>query len=230
MNVQGIAILASLFAAAVVTAASLLQQPTYEASAEMRVVQKQGEQQTNVTGSGEEIKTLPPGGEGIQQFIPTLIHVIDSRPVAEDATKQLSFEMSPEQLLANLTTRHIEGTNFIHLTYEGTNLPEAVQIVNTVGVVSSERITETSGSNLTARVHEKARVPDNPTPVSPDPLRNGILAAVFGLMLGIGLALLMEYLDHSWRSPEEVEQASGVPTFATIPEFSVAKSKGKRGR
>jgi capsular polysaccharide biosynthesis protein len=48
---------------------------------------------------------------------------------------------------------------------------------------------------------------------------------VFGVMLGIGLALLMEYLDHSWRSPEEVERASGVPTIATIPEFSLAKSK-----
>jgi capsular polysaccharide biosynthesis protein len=53
-------------------------------------------------------------------------------------------------------------------------------------------------------------------------LRNGLLAAVFGLMLGTGLALLMEYLDYSWRSPEEVEQISGVPTFATIPEFAVA--------
>jgi capsular polysaccharide biosynthesis protein len=48
---------------------------------------------------------------------------------------------------------------------------------------------------------------------------------MFGIMLGIGLALLMEYLDRSWRSPEEVEQVSGVPTFATIPEFSLTKSK-----
>jgi capsular polysaccharide biosynthesis protein len=49
-----------------------------------------------------------------------------------------------------------------------------------------------------------------------------------GLMLGIGLALLMEYLDYSWRSPEEVEQISGVPTFATIPEFRFATSKKGR--
>jgi capsular polysaccharide biosynthesis protein len=47
-------------------------------------------------------------------------------------------------------------------------------------------------------------------------------------MLGIGLALLMEHLDHSWRSPEEVEQISGVPTFATIPDFSLAMRKKGR--
>ena len=180
-----LAMVVVVLAAVVVTQASLLQQPTYEASAEMRVVQKQGEQQTNVTGSGEEIKTLPPGGEGLQAFLPTMIHVIDSRPVAEDATKQLSFEMSPEQLLANLTIEHVEGTNFIHLTYEGTYLPEAAQIVNTVGVVSAERISEASppGRDLEATVYKKARVPDNPTPVSPKPLRNGLLTLVVGLAL-----------------------------------------------
>jgi capsular polysaccharide biosynthesis protein len=49
-------------------------------------------------------------------------------------------------------------------------------------------------------------------------------------MLGIGLAFLMEYLDDTWRSPEEVERVSGVPTFATVPEFDLAKNEKKKGR
>jgi len=203
--------------------ASFLQTPTYEASTEVWVDQQLGDQGKNLAGNVE----------GLQSLMPTMIHAIDSRPVAEQATQRLGSVTSPEELLANLTIEQVEGTNFIRLTYEGNSAAKATDIVNTMALVSSERISETSraaGSDLTANVYLKARVPDNPTPVSPDPLRNGILAAVFGLMLGIGLALLMEYLDHSWRSPEEVEQASGVPTFATIPEFSVAKSKGKRGR
>ena len=51
----------------------------------------------------------------------------------------------------------------------------------------------------------------------PDPLRVGLLALAVGLMLGIGLAFLLERLEASWSSPEEVEQFSGVPTFGTIP-------------
>jgi capsular polysaccharide biosynthesis protein len=153
---------------------------------------------------------------------------VADKALRNEAIRSLGLEMSPEELLNNLTIEQVEGTNFISLTYEGTSAAEATQIVNTMAEVSSERIsttTKAAGSNLTATPYVKAKVPDNPTPVSPDPLRNGLLAAVFGLMLGIGLALLMEYLDHSWRSPEEVEQASGVPTFATIPDFSLAKSK-----
>jgi capsular polysaccharide biosynthesis protein len=137
--------------------------------------------------------------------------------------------MTPAELLDNLSIEQVESTSFIVLTYEGNDPVEATKIVNTVGDVSSELISERSaaGSQLTANVYEEAVVPESP--ISPDPLRNGLLAAVFGVMLGIGLALLMEYLDHSWRSPEEVEQVSGVPTFATIPEFSLTKSKRTKG-
>jgi capsular polysaccharide biosynthesis protein len=195
--------------------ASLWQTPTYQASAQVWVDQKQGDQQTNLAGTVE----------GLQTIILTMIHAIDSRPVAEEAIQRLDLKMTPAELLDKLTVEQVESTSFIVLTYEGNDPVEATKIVNTVGQVSSELISERSaaGSQLTANVYEKAIVPESP--VSPDPLRNGVLAAVFGVMLGIGLALLMEYLDHSWRSPEEVEQVSGVPTFATIPEFRLTKSK-----
>jgi capsular polysaccharide biosynthesis protein len=195
--------------------ASLWQTPTYEASAQVWVDQKQGDQQTNLAGTVE----------GLQTIILTMIHAIDSRPVAEEAIQRLDLKMTPAELLDKLTVEQVESTSFIVLTYEGNDPVEATKIVNTVGQVSSELISERSaaGSQLTANVYEKAIEPESP--VSPDPLRNGVLAAVFGVMLGIGLALLMEYLDHSWRSPEEVEQVSGVPTFATIPEFRLTKSK-----
>jgi capsular polysaccharide biosynthesis protein len=197
--------------------ASFLQQPTYAASAQVWVDQQQGDQGGNLAGSVD----------GLHLLMPTLIHAIDSRPVAEEAIQRLGLQMSSEELLENLTSEQVEGTTFIFLTYEGTDPQQATEIVNMVAKVSAESIAETSAaaSNVTARVYEKAIVADNPTPTSPDPLRNGVLAAVFGLMLGIGLALLMEYLDRSWRSPEEVERVSGVPTFATIPEFSHTKSK-----
>jgi hypothetical protein len=47
-------------------------------------------------------------------------------------------------------------------------------------------------------------------------------------MLGIGLAFLLEHMDDRWRSPEEVEQVSGVPTFGIIPEFKLSNSKKGR--
>jgi capsular polysaccharide biosynthesis protein len=181
------ATMASLLVAVAVGVASLLQTPKYEASAQLWVDWQQGDQQTYVTGSGEEIQTLPPGGEGLQTIILTIIDAIDSRPVAEEAIQRLNLDMTPAELLDNLTIEQVESTSFIVLTYEGTDPVRAKQIVNTVGQVSSELISERSvdSSNLRANVYEEAMVPDGP--VSPTPLRNGLLALIVGLALSAGL-------------------------------------------
>jgi capsular polysaccharide biosynthesis protein len=76
---------------------------------------------------------------------------------------------------------------------------------------------------VSATVVEQAALPDNP--VSPQPIRNGLLALMAGLVLGLMLAFLLEYRDDSWRSPEEAEQVSGVPTFGVIRQFVTTAKK-----
>lgn len=216
------ALAASMLVAVVVTAVSATRPPTYEASALLMVGQKE------LSDGKIHLIPLAPAPETLQQITHTMVVAIESRPVAEEAIRRLRLELSPDQLLNNLTVEQVETSQFIQLSYADSDPGRAEEVVNTVGQVSSERISNTSAAatNIKATVYERAITPASP--VSPDPVRNGILAAMLGLMLGVGLALLMEYLDNSWRSPEEVEQFSGVPTFATIPEFSlVSKKKGR---
>jgi capsular polysaccharide biosynthesis protein len=154
--------------------------PTYEASAQVWVDQKQGDQQTYVTRSGEEIQPLPPGGAGLQTIILEMTHAIDSRPVAEEVIGRLGLRIDPAELLDKLTVEQVENTSFIVLSYEGIEPHKATQILNTVGEVSSELISERRRS-LTAKVYEEAVVPESS--VSPAPLRNGLLTLVIGLVL-----------------------------------------------
>jgi uncharacterized protein involved in exopolysaccharide biosynthesis len=46
-----------------------------------------------------------------------------------------------------------------------------------------------------------------------------LFAALLGLSLGLALAFLMEGLDHSLRTPDDVEINLGVPLLGSIPEF-----------
>jgi len=184
--------MAVVLVAVAVTLASSTRTPTYEASAQVRVDQKQGDQQmelANQAGSGEMIKTLPPSVQGLQTIILTMIHTIHTRPVAEETTARLGLRMEPAELLDNLTVEQVENTNFIRLRYEDTDPERATQIVNTVGEVSSELISERSsaGSQLTAAVFDKAAVPESP--VGPHPWRNGLLTLVVGWTL-TGLVIL----------------------------------------
>ena len=68
-------------------------------------------------------------------------------------------------------------------------------------------------------------------PEEPDkPNRKAILliGIVLGIGMGFGLGFFREYLDHSIRTPEEVEQYAGYPVLAIIPKIASPKEVRKR--
>jgi capsular polysaccharide biosynthesis protein len=59
------------------------------------------------------------------------------------------------------------------------------------------------------------------SPVEPKPRRNAALALALGLLLGVGIAFLREYLDDSIRTKEDVERTTGgLPVVGLIPAVS----------
>ena len=195
---------------------SLWQTPVYGASVKILVGQElEGDQAGNLSSSVQ----------GLEQLTQTMVEAINSRPVAEEVIRQQGLRMAPGDLLDNLTIEQIGTTQFIRLYYQDQDPQRAQSVVNTLADVSSERIAQASASanDITATVWEYATVPN--APVNSNPVRNGLVALGLGLMLGVGLAFLLEYLDDTWRSPEEVAQVSGIPTFGAIPQFEMAKRR-----
>ncbi|MEI6081731.1 MAG: polysaccharide biosynthesis tyrosine autokinase [Verrucomicrobiota bacterium] len=66
-----------------------------------------------------------------------------------------------------------------------------------------------------ATIWEKAEVSD--FPAKPKVGQNMAIAVAVGLALGIGLAFLIEYLDTSVKTMQDIEAALGVPVLAVIP-------------
>lgn len=82
------------------------------------------------------------------------------------------------------------------------------------------------------RIAENAVAPQSP--VRPRKTLNLMLSIIFGLLTGISMAFLWEYLDRSLRTEEDIQRYIKLPVLSVIPRTDRAPIKGgkeaKKGR
>jgi succinoglycan biosynthesis transport protein ExoP len=67
-----------------------------------------------------------------------------------------------------------------------------------------------------AELVQTAKPPSSPS--SPKPIRDGILGAMMGLILGVSLAFLRDRMDRRITEPRELEETYGIPVVGAVPE------------
>jgi polysaccharide biosynthesis transport protein len=70
----------------------------------------------------------------------------------------------------------------------------------------------------TSQVEVLERAVPPTSPVSPKPVRNTIFGALIGLVLGLGLALLLEQLDRRLKRQDDLAEATGLTLLASVPK------------
>ncbi len=130
---------------------------------------------------------------------------------ALDEQKTEANAMSEKMIEYNILKREAEANKTLYDSLQ-TKLKEA-QISS--GLKSSN-----------IRVVDPAMVPSTPT--RPAKTRNVVLAFLVGLVGGIGLALLREYLDNTVKTPDDVETLARLPSLAVVPAFGEGINSVKR--
>jgi capsular exopolysaccharide synthesis family protein len=130
---------------------------------------------------------------------------------ALDEQKAEANVMSQKMIEYNILKREAEANKTLYDSLQ-TKLKEA-QIAS--GLKSSN-----------IRIVDPALVPT--APARPAKTRNIMLAFLVGIVGGIGLALLREYLDNTVKTPDDVETLARLPSLAVVPTFSDDEVSPKR--
>ena len=131
---------------------------------------------------------------------------------ALDQQKNEAASMADKMVEYNILKREAEANKQL---YDG-----LLQKLKEAGISAGLR-----SSNI--RVVDPALIPT--TPSRPNKSRNIFLAILVGLIGGIGLALVREYLDNTVKSPEDVQSLSRLPSLAVVPAFT-SSNGDSRGR
>ncbi|MEK3991750.1 YveK family protein [Robertmurraya sp. FSL R5-0851] len=148
----------------------------------------------------------------------TLEVIIKDKTVLEKVITQLGIERTPESLAQSIQVGSIDETQVVKISVIDVNPELAAEIANTTASVFIQEIPNIMDFD-DVRVLSDAQV--NPIPIN-ESNENKILGAAIigGIVIGIGLIFLVDSLDESIRSEQEVEDLLEVPILGSVSAMS----------
>lgn len=180
--------------------------PVYEAKTTLIVTKEEQKDQTDMM-TGDQLTVT-------QKLAVTYGEIIKSRTVLDQVIDKLNLDMTYEQVSSAINVSSVKDTQIISISVQDTNPKKASDIANAIpGIFTSEakRVTKANG----VEVIDKAIVPENP--IKPNKVMNVAIAAVLGIMIGLFVVFLLEYMDTKIKTPADIEKHLGLPILGVVP-------------
>lgn len=163
-------------------------------------------------GNAQDLLTTMVTG---QQLVATYAQLATSPAVVSHVNAQLNLHETIPQLTKAITSTPGTSTNLLTIEVKGASPAWSARVANAVASQTVALVTKVQGQNALKIVN---RATPSSIPVAPKSKTNVAIAFVLGLLVSAGLAFLLEYLDDSVHSEEDVKRYFGDwPLLTVIP-------------
>ncbi|MGU8450187.1 Wzz/FepE/Etk N-terminal domain-containing protein [Clostridium perfringens] len=185
--------------------------PQYEATTKL-FIGKQESQDNNAYNNNDVMM--------YQQLMKTYAELAKTSDLITKAVKSADLDYNQKDIkaiLKNLNATPSAETQILDLSFKGGNPKEVLKLTE---ALTNEFISESKEliPNGNVQVIQKPQLPERP--VSPNKKLNILIAFVLGLMVGVGVVLLLEYLDNTFKSREDLENTVELSIIGTIPDYN----------
>lgn len=194
--------------------------PSYTAKAQLFV--------STSTGAPSSTQ-LYQGSNFSQQRVKSYAQLATSPQVTRTVVNQLKLGITPRELAANISAAAPPDTVLLDIKVSNETARQAAVLANAVATRLGHVVQniETPPGDQTPPVKASVVRKAQPPQQADQPRLPTIIGLAFlvGLAFGIGAAVLRESMDTSVKSGEDLRQAAGLPTLATIRYDPVAKDE-----
>jgi len=149
-----------------------------------------------------------------QKLAPTYRELVKMRIVTDEVTRNLGLDIGHKSFVNKVNVNLVRDTEIIQVEVRDSNPNMAAEIANETAKVFMKHVQDIMKvENI--QVIDEAQTPRNP--VRPRTKVNIAIAGVLGIMVGVFIVLLLEYLDNTIKTPDDVERHLGLPIIGTIP-------------
>lgn len=189
--------------------------PVYETKTTLIVNTEQANETNLITGDQLNVT---------QKLALTYGEIIKSRTVIDEVIKSLKLDMSYGQVSGMVNVSPVKDTQIIAITVQDTNPQRAADIANTIPRVFTKEVKRITKAN-SVEVIDKAVVAENP--IKPNKIMNIAIAGVLGVMIGLFIIFVLEYMDNKIKTPQDIEKHIELPILGVIPNENISKKGGR---
>lgn len=196
--------------------------PVYKSSTQILVSQAAAGALASIAGFDADAK-----------YIETYNVIMKSPYILDQVIEELNLNTTPSGLNGSLSVSQEGQSQVVTLSVQNNDPAKAVLITNEIAKVFQREIAKLMQID-NIHILSPAELSENPVPIKPQPVLNMAIAFVVGLMASIGLAFLLEYLDNTVKSEQDVEKLLGLPVLGAVQVISTKEEKqtysGQKGR
>lgn len=159
-----------------------------------------------------------------QKLVKTYGEILKSRNVSNQVIENLRLNISSEQLKQKVTITPVNDTEIVQIKVMDINPELAQSIANELAEVFIKDVKRIMNIE-NVQVIDRAEIPLEPS--KPKPRLNMIIGGVLGIIVGLGIIFLLEYLDNTIKTSDDIEKYLALNVLGTIPYIDKKTKKSK---
>ncbi len=184
-------------------------EPVYEANTTLYIINKS--QSSEMTIAYNDLLVG-------QQLVNDYKEIVKSRKVTSKVIEDLNLtSISPSKLAGKISVNAKNNMRLIEIVVSDSDPQLAMNIANKVADVFKREVVELMKVE-NVNIVDTAQLPESP--VRPRHMMNIAVSFLVGLLVAVGVVFLVEYLDDTIKTADDVEKYLGLTVLGTIPEFS----------
>ena len=161
------------------------------------------------------------------KLVSTYSELVKSKNILRQVISNLNMKIEEETKKKNITVSSVKDTELIQITVKNEKPSYASQIANEIAKVFTEKVKEIYKIE-NVQIVDEAEVPNEPSNINHK--KDVAIFALIGLVVSIGYVLLLNMLDTTVKTPEDIEEGLKLPVLAVIPVYETDIQKKKGGR
>ena len=153
-----------------------------------------------------------------QKLVVTYGEIVKSRIVLEQTIDSLKLDMTYGQLLRKTTAQQVGGTEILKIAVQDEDPAQAAVIANKISDVFVKEVMRILKVNNVETIDKAIPIEK---PVNVKTALNTAIAMILGLMMGVFTAFVLEYMDNTIKTENDVQKYLDLPVLGLIPDHDL---------